>query len=155
VVPVALAAGWLLACRAIIGVEDLELVHDGGVDAHAADGGVKDGATNTGTDAATGQVDSTTKIAECIKPGVDCRRCCKTAFGDFTDAENSETTRKCMCRPEHCQDKCGDASDYCGGGRPSEGCAPCLDDEHIKNQCNEACTSAGCLAGLSCLQQCP
>lgn len=136
-----LAAG-LIACRAIVGIDDdfdvADARKDAGSDAASAD---------AGADAVAAQ------NAACQK--ADCRRCCKVAYPDLHDLESASTTRTCLCAPTKCGNGCGGAGGYCQGGQPSTDCVPCLDDQFTRGGCTDDCQTPGCRAGLSCLSECP
>lgn len=144
----------LVACRGIVGIEDLALVAgggDGGAAEASADGAMGDGSTDAAPDA------DAVQLAQCLSAATECRKCCKDNFADFRDLQNNEDARNCFCdTPGECKNDC--LSDpYCtADGQPTQGsnCLRCIDDKFEAKRCVGKCTSANCQAGLNCLRAC-
>ncbi len=146
----------MVACRGLIGIEELQL--DAGTDgSQSASGGPTDATTDATVDAtsvADGGTDAPPPGTVC-EAGPDCRMCCKNTYA-LHDLELAE--RPCFCDAGGaCTAQCLTDS-YCMNGQlgpPGQSCAPCIDDSFSKGVCTEACKSAGCQAGLACLHACP
>lgn len=164
----------LVACRGLVGIEDLGL--DAGTDAATGtdgstptDGSTTDGSTTkdaTSDAASDGSTpeggpppppgDCTTEIASCSSQGLQCRKCCKDGCGAFhSELDDLQATRTCICAA--CSQQCaGDT--YCTtttGAPATPTCGGCIDQTYKNGQCSTTCTSTACQAGLTCLKNCP
>lgn len=150
-----------LACRGLVGIEDLEVVDggdvgDGRVAAETSTGDASSDTSTTSPDTGTKPVDAGAAAA-CLASS-DCRKCCKDSFAEFRDWSGSAGPRSCICTgAKGCQPCMNEDGGFCAGQQEPQGgnCVPCVDDTLIRGDCNEGCTSAACLEGLACLKACP
>lgn len=152
---VALATYSVGACRAIVGIEELDVNDDAGTsDAAASDARTNDARSDAAPD--TGRtVDpvSQAKIEACKV--TNCRQCCKQEFRDVgKPLEDHPTTKACFCgaEPGNCASEC---TAYCAGAEADTDCIRCIDDGLAGGRCTDACTSDACLDGLACVMACP
>src|SRR5262249_38327390 len=79
----------LTGCRAVLGVDTLELT-DGGADAGQGDAAADADARPSG--------DGGDAAQSCAAQGVDCRKCCRDALGDrLGDLEQIGLSTGCLC----------------------------------------------------------
>jgi hypothetical protein len=155
----------LLACRALVGIDDLQLVPDGGDHHENKQNGNDSGGQQQPNDAGNPppNIDVDATIRGCA--GADCPKCCKNAFtalrSNFEDPSGSGHT--CMCNPSICGNKCSTLGQACSARQdPPSGtldeCVQCFDTELMNpsSPCAGTCapTDQGCKDGLRCLESC-
>jgi hypothetical protein len=144
----------LVACRGVLGIEELEL---------ADSGASKDGASDAPSDA-VGQPD--TDKTDGISPGGcatagNCRQCCRQTFGKEIDEAAYLGKDSCFCGAVgKCSTDC--AAGLCVDAAPKEPCGPCIDGQIIKpasKECEDMVTACvqrpSCKVGVDCLKSCP
>jgi hypothetical protein len=154
---VALAAG----CRAVLGIEELDL-GDAGADAAAANDGGSDASTDAAGDVRDERPPPPPDSGDgCNAKGPQCRECCRIAHGDALGRFQARAfDAGCLCGP--CATDCGPS--WCAspsGPPPSMACGGCI-DMAITNK-NPPCGKAGddcaqdptCAAAVTCLRGCP
>jgi len=145
----------LVACRGILGVEELELA-----DAGAADAG-KDALADTVNPSETSTTD-TGSVFDAGCRGVDCPKCCRMGYGpDLDQVGNIGVTKGCFCNGPNakCVTEC--AAGLCANKPPAEPCGPCIDMQ-IRNpttkECQDTITEClgkeNCKKAILCLQSC-
>lgn len=160
----------VVACRTIVGIDDLE----GGEGPNRPGGGPEAGGPDSGDAGSHKPNDANQQlINQCVGKG-DCPPCCKVSFGVGPTFDKARSPgKKCMCQPANCLSQCesdcadenadlGKAPDGGAPGSPTL-CVICV-DEKLKNgtaQCaRSVCEEVGggardtCLDGLECLSKC-
>lgn len=146
-------------CRALIGIDDLEAVPDGGPPRgpNGNEGGP--GGGNGGRDGGGGEGGGPSfDIDTCLAQGVDCRRCCKDGLPAFRDTFAMGLGIACLCEAGSCAPQCGSACTSLTPVVPSAECSQCTDDflgRPGSNPCASACgADRDCQLGVACLQKC-
>lgn len=157
-------AGTMLGgCRGVLGIEDLDVVADGGGDATRADAKVDSPFDASVTDTSTADVTVPNKCAV----DADCPKCChddpalRPAFarlGQYAKATS------CICGTAPCSSTAECGADICTGstGAPAGGCLQCVDMQirpaagtsqcaNAKTQCNG---DSSCKPFLDCITSC-
>ena len=147
---IALGAFSIVACRAVVGIEDLTV----DADASTGDGAV---AFDSGVDPKT------------CKDAPDCRACCTTAIptADLQQLALFAKGKNCVCPTlaGTCGTltQCGGANDLCGNAsKVTPACGSCVEDEVTKKSPSANCVLAitqcdgqkSCKAALDCVQSC-
>ena len=149
-VPALLCLG-LFACRALVGIDDLEFQPAG------------QGPNNNGTSGGNGGGDGgAPKPEDCLDSPKGCRICCKDTFEAFRNKfERDKGGTDCLCRVDACGAEC--ATSICLGpladAGPDPDCAKCTDNVLGKpdndNACRAQCNNdRECNDGVRCMQVC-
>lgn len=152
-----------LACRAVIGYEDLSLGGASASSSHAESasktssgpgpggaGGMPASTTSTcGMSSSTGA-----PMCHMADPHL-CIKCCRDAYMAFNPILNGIVQKNCnVCSNQQCMMDCGT---FCNGtGMAPMSCAPCVDDQILtcgawKNACQMDCD---CAQLLECINTC-
>lgn len=165
-----------VGCRAVIGIDPLELA-DAGADASidASDGAAGDAGSagdaavadaNVEAEAAAVFPDASASIADCVDAGAaECRKCCRDTFKlQVTQLETDAINAGCICGAGQCTDTAnGCAEQACASPRkePTQPCGPCEDIAFLSATapCASARTACdhdpACAAALDCMTACP
>ena len=145
----------LASCRAVVGVEPLELVDAAAAGADAASG-------HDGGDASPGGDSGRT---DTCTAGSQCRGCCReaypTAFNDVLPRLLVQTS--CVCGSGLCAQECATATCASPPTAPVPPCGPCTDQAVTSPSPTPACANAiaqcrqnpDCAPALNCMQSCP
>jgi hypothetical protein len=132
-----------VACRGIVGIEDLT-VSDGGTAPPGSDAGDsggggdagKEGSTTTpppGPPAPPPPADASGDISSCKgEQGGQCFQCCRQQVGQAWHLlELAGIDAGCICGSAACLSECGGSGELCSanpsGGPPGPACGPCVD----------------------------
>jgi hypothetical protein len=156
------AAAGLFACRALVGIDDLQFAPDAG-DHH--DNKQNDGGPQQNDGGTSGGVDFDAKNRDCQNaPDAGCRKCCKDGYTllhtTFEDPSGPNAGHDCMCGPTVCATDC--KSELCAqppvlpaGGPTPDNCIICFDSK-LAPLCGSTCgDDRECKAAVECLQGCP
>ena len=154
-----LAVFALVACRAVVGIEDQTVGEAGAPPGPSADGGTE-GSSDARTDAnqpPTGGGDAgACKSAK----KEDCGQCCRMNFGpQFTVLSTEQKANGCVCGVNGvCKAVCNDFCSAVVGTNPGPDCANCLDREQAPNGSNNCqrpmCGTTTCKDILTCISGC-
>ncbi len=144
----------LVACRAIVGIEDQTVGGDAGPPREGgAEAGIDSG-TDAGKDSGGASV---CPKAEHTNFG-DCGKCCHDAYRTEFDQLVQAVRTNCICgkgMPTTCATQCTVATGDCGNGMVSQNCAPCIDEAVTDGTCpNVTCSNSQCSNVLACLRGC-
>ncbi len=150
----------LVACRGIIGIEDLELADASSTTDAASD-------TNAVDTASADVVDETKVVKTCNAPGTECRKCCRDNYSpEIQEWAKIANGTGCACASDAgCSVDCSGADTCPPGASPAQKCGKCIDDllvsglETTKNPCEKAANDCraneACRLAVECLEQCP
>lgn len=155
-----LASVALLSCRAVLGIEELE-VGDGGAattDAGAdapRDGGL-DARSDAPTDAGGG---AKTDVAACAAKAdlKECSICCRDSFAAAA-GQLEQTFKPCVCASACAATEGCDTTLCAGGNAGGTNCPKCIDEVvrngSCKKESDDCERSSGCEPALTCLRAC-
>ncbi len=154
-----LASVALLSCRAVLGIEELEVV-DGGAGSDAGADGSSDGGPDARADAPTDAGGGAkTDVSACVaKPDLkDCSMCCRDSFPTAVPVME-QTFKACVCASP-CATTNGCDTTLCAGKAVAgTDCPKCVDDVvrngSCKKESDECANSPSCEPALTCLRSC-
>lgn len=149
----------LLSCRAVLGIEELELV-DGGAATGPGQDASTDGAPDAGGDAPSdGGGGAKTDVAACASKTDlrDCSMCCRDSF-PAAAGELEQTFKGCVCAAACAATEGCDTTLCTGGSVGGTNCPKCIDEVVRGGACikesDQCARSATCEPALTCLLSC-
>lgn len=156
-------------CRAVLGIDSLELVEAGADAAVTSDSGIEagiDAGVDSGIDSGIVGTDASTVpdgTAACVAQGNMCSGCCRGLFTTGIDRlEGFAISAGCICGAGQCTSSCASTTCATPEVRPAGMvCGGCVDHALVSNGAgcpqaqNNCANDPQCNDGLRCLKACP
>ena len=147
-------------CRAVLGIDELELASDAG------DGAARDAPSDV-LDAQAADTGADAPVTSSCARAADCPKCCREDVSlrdGFGRLERLAADAGCICGAAPCQQECSPGSCAAPGGGPSTPtCGGCVDMQSRPPSGSAPCTTAkarcaadlqGCKPALDCITSC-